>query len=303
MNWILWSDVTSTAIIIIPEEAECLIPIIRDEEPRKTYLMTYAAPVTRRMLHFQNLDYYTIPALPAGWQAPQWLKAELGLFAGRLYFEWEEYSYLADLYGISEDRCAVEDGEEKEVLETNGQAEMDGIAEADGADESDEHALETARIAPRKLFVSRPLNFMQEWLAVRRRGQDFSHTPLGFIASGKPLFADHPFFRQDESGERGGAAATAAATLRAATGRIVAEHRKDQVDEDVVYEGGIDVPVSDSDSSSDEESVEYHDDELYSADDDEQEDGCGSPELPSSGDDGRRGRGRGNRGGKGRRGR
>jgi len=297
VNWILWSDVSSTAIIIIPEEAECLIPIIRDEASRKTYLMTYAAPVTRRMLHFQNLDYYTIPALPVGWQAPQWLKAELGLFAGRLYFEWEEYSYLASLYGISGERDAVEDG--KEVVETDGNAETDGAIQADGANESDDDAPDTAQTVPPKTFVSRPLNFMQEWLAVRRRGQDFSHTPLGFIASGKPLFADHPFFRQEESEER--AAAAAAATLRAVTGGRIVADRKDQVEEEVVvYEGGIDVPVSDSDSSSGEESVEYHDDELYSAaDDEEEEDGAGSPELPSLGDDGRRGRGRGNRGGKG----
>lgn len=225
------------------------------------------------MLHFQNLDYYTIPTLRASWKAPQWLKAELGLFAGRLYFEWDEYAYLADMYGISEDVAAADRSEEQVQAPAT---------ETDGANEHQEVNQEEVKPPSRKLFASRPLNFMQEWLAVRRRGQDFSHTPLGFIASGKPLFADLPFFRQEESEER--------ATLRTVTGRIVAD--KKEVEE-VAYEGGIDVPVSDMDSSSDAESVEYHDDELYSNEEEGEE--CESPELPSSGDDARRARQRGNR--------
>jgi hypothetical protein len=245
------------------------------------------------MLHFQNLDYYAIPALPLGWQAPQWLKAELGLFAGRLYFEWDEFAYLSDLYGITEDNMDAGDGEEALGIETDGPPEVDGPPEADGAFETDgandshETDQATAKAPSPKLFVSRPLNFMQEWLAVRRRGQDFSHTPLGFIASGKPLFADHPFFRQEESEEGGGA-------LRTLTARIVAD--KKEVEE-VAYEGGIDVPVSDSDSSSDDESVEYHDDELYSNEEEEDEMHEIDVYMSSDGDDGgRRARHRGNRG-------
>lgn len=287
VNWLLWSDISSTAIIVIPEEAECLLRIVREAEPKKAYLITYAAPVTRRMLHFQNLDYYTIPALPASWKAPQWLKAQLGLFAGRLYFEWDEYAYLADLYGISEseDVGATEHDDEDQ--------ERPPAAERDGANEDQTMTIQRdAKPTARKLFASRPLNFMQEWLAVRRRGQDFSHTPLGFIASGKPLFTEHHFFRQgDESEERGGTTTTTTTLRSAGTGRIVADNRKG-ADDEVAYEGGIDVPVSDMDSSSDEKSVEYHDDEMYS---NEEEEECESPELPSSGDDARRARRRGNR--------
>ncbi|OIW23013.1 hypothetical protein CONLIGDRAFT_719555 [Coniochaeta ligniaria NRRL 30616] len=271
VNWLLWSEVSSTAIIIIPEEAECLLPIIRDAEPKKTWLLTYAAPVTRRMLHFNNLDFYTIPALPASFRAPKWLKAELGLISGRLYFEWDEYAYLQKLFGISEDNVSEEEDEHL-------------ITETDGANESHEADAQPAKKAPANLFVSSPMNFMQEWLSVRRRGQDFSHTPMGFISSGKPLVADHPFFRQEELEER--------ATLRAVTARIVADKK---IVEEVAYEGGIDVPVSDSDSSSEDKSdIEYHDDELYSNEDEEAE--YDSPELPSSGDDGHRARRRGNRG-------
>jgi hypothetical protein len=248
------------------------------------------------MLHFQNLDYYTIPALPASWRAPQWLKAELGLFSGRLYFEWAEYTYLAELYGISEDTGDLDNTTKVPSVEFDSVAEPVDTIEKDNTENGNETNRHSCQSVSKKPFVSRPLNFMQEWLAVRRRGQDFSHTPLGFIASGKPLYADHSFFRQEESEER--------ATLRTVTARIVADTREV---EEVVYEGGIDVPVSDSDSSSDDESVEYHDDELYSNEEDE---GYSSPEPPSSGDDrrprngdrGRRGGGNGNGHGNGNRG-
>lgn len=232
------------------------------------------------MLHFNNLDFYTIPALPVGFRAPDWLKAELGLFAGRLYFEWDEYPSLEELFGISADDS---EGEPEEQLT------------AEGHDEAETQ--DTTKQPAPKLFASAPLNFMQEWLAVRRRGQDFSHTPMGFIASGKPVVAEHPFFRQEE------AAQERATTLRTATmaaARIVADNNK-KVVEEVAYEGGIDLPVSDIDSSSEEGSeIEYHDDELYSEGEDEEE--SDSPEMTSSGDDGR-GRARPRRGGNGNRGR
>lgn len=35
---------------------------------------------------------------------------------------------------------------------------------------------------------------VHDWLAVRRKAQDFEHTPMGFLTTGKPLTPDHPFF-------------------------------------------------------------------------------------------------------------
>jgi hypothetical protein len=35
---------------------------------------------------------------------------------------------------------------------------------------------------------------VHDWLAVRRKGQDFEHTPMGFVTTGKTLTADHAFF-------------------------------------------------------------------------------------------------------------
>jgi hypothetical protein len=42
------------------------------------------------------------------------------------------------------------------------------------------------------------LTFMQEWLSLRRKGQDFAQTPMGYICQGKVLKADHPFFSKVE---------------------------------------------------------------------------------------------------------
>ena len=43
-------------------------------------------------------------------------------------------------------------------------------------------------------FSEKPLEFLHEWLAVRRKGQDFTDTPMGFICQGKLLTSSHPFF-------------------------------------------------------------------------------------------------------------
>lgn len=91
MNWVLWSPENDNALVIIPEEAEALISVLRSSEPPKTYLLTYAAPVTKRMLHFNDLKYYSIPTLPEHVEPSAWLMLELGLFSGRLYFEYSEY--------------------------------------------------------------------------------------------------------------------------------------------------------------------------------------------------------------------
>jgi hypothetical protein len=125
------------------------------------HLLTYAAPITRRMLQFNNLDYYAIPPLPYSFKAPIWLKVELGIFAGRLYFEWDEYKELKSYLSIHDPTADSDDGGPPTVL--------------------------------RKAFATKPLVFLHKWLAIRRKGHDFEHTPMGFITIGKPLSAGHSF--------------------------------------------------------------------------------------------------------------
>jgi hypothetical protein len=162
-HWLLWSVGSAVGLLVSPEETNQLIPILRDAyiDRPACHLIAYAAPITRRMLQFNGLRYFAIPSLPTSFQAPTWLRVELGIFAGRLYFEWDEYETIMSYLGVN--------------------------VSNDGNKEDEQTTVE-------KTFAMKPLAFLHEWLAVRRKGQDFEHTPMGFITTGKPLSADHPFF-------------------------------------------------------------------------------------------------------------
>jgi hypothetical protein len=183
------------AIIVIPEEADMVIRIIREGEEytetrSPTYLLTYSAPTTRRMVVFNTLSFYSIPKLPDGWTAPPWLSVEVGIYAGRLYFGWGEYAAVCDFLGLHEESLVFEeDAEANSDLDERTESTL----QVDGASEN--------RRA--KTFTARPLAFLQEWLAVRRRGQDYTHTPMGFITQGKALHQDLAFFKAHESTPQG----------------------------------------------------------------------------------------------------
>ncbi|KAF2133722.1 hypothetical protein P153DRAFT_330168 [Dothidotthia symphoricarpi CBS 119687] len=164
-QWILWSRAVEIGLLVSPEEANLLIPILRGIRRPVCHLITYAAPITRRMLHFNKLDYYAIPPLPTSFKIPIWLTVVLGIFAGRLYFDWDEYEETMAYLGIR----TGDSGNDEESQGTQHEA-----------------------------FAEEPLAFLHDWLAIRRKGQDFEHTPMGFITTGKPLSADHPFFSTAE---------------------------------------------------------------------------------------------------------
>ncbi|OAG11713.1 uncharacterized protein CC84DRAFT_1133705 [Paraphaeosphaeria sporulosa] len=172
-QWILWSITSNKALVISPEEADALLPYLRQHRPAagasRIHLIVYSAPITRRMLHFNDLSYHATPPLIPGTKVPSWLKIELGIFAGRLYFEWHEYEGLLSYLGVQT---------------------MVGGGEYLGN-------------SSRDTFVQKPLTFVHDWLAALRKGQDFEHTPMGFITTGKPLSADHPFFLTDAAEELG----------------------------------------------------------------------------------------------------
>lgn len=112
-NWILWSSASQNALVVSPEEANELIPSLRDAKAMGSdlniHLITYSAPVTRRMLHFNRLDYHAVPPLPPGFVAPVWLTVELGIFAGRLYLDWCEYYELLGYLGFDRDLSVNEE--------------------------------------------------------------------------------------------------------------------------------------------------------------------------------------------------
>ncbi|KAI1930837.1 hypothetical protein LOZ65_001413 [Ophidiomyces ophidiicola] len=167
-NWILWSTRSETAIVIIPEEAEALIPILRRSSPPHVHLIIYAAPITKRMMNFNKLNYYALPNLPTNWIPPSWLPLELGLLAGRLYFQYPDYRILQDHLRLGQERN--QDGE---------------------SDTAVDRPSRTPHIPDKKT-----LDFLQEWATLRRQGQDLTHTPMGYVCQGWEIRNDHPFFAE-----------------------------------------------------------------------------------------------------------
>ncbi|KAH7108707.1 hypothetical protein B0J11DRAFT_390897, partial [Dendryphion nanum] len=43
-------------------------------------------------------------------------------------------------------------------------------------------------------FTSKMVSFLLEWLALRRKGQDIIHTPMGYLCQNRPLDSSHTFF-------------------------------------------------------------------------------------------------------------
>jgi hypothetical protein len=166
----LWNPSSETALIIISEEAELLIPIIRAAGEPMVHLITYAAPVTKNMLHFNGLQYYVLPRLPVNHTAPDWFSTELGIFAGRLYINFSECAPLIKYLQLG-------DKTDPEAPQSN--SKNVGV------------------------FTKNPVNFLLEWLTLCRKGQDIMHTPMGYLCQGRPLHKSHPFFvaRSADAGE------------------------------------------------------------------------------------------------------
>ncbi len=209
------------------------------------------------MLHFNDLKFYSIPPLPQDWVAPEWLGTELGLFAGRLYFEWSDHEAVCQLLGI--DLSLPTGGEVDDEHTLTGMDGTSDIPEVNGGEGDGDAHISTCDPADAdvktgcKLFTSKPLQFLQEWLAVRRRGQDFVSTPMGFITQGKLLDENHPFFRKIDLEKP--------TQLQAPVKRRAAIGGGDEDDED----GADDMMCAsyDDTDSGESDEIEYDEDEMY----------------------------------------
>ncbi|KAL9083501.1 MAG: hypothetical protein Q9159_005747 [Coniocarpon cinnabarinum] len=170
VNWIIWSMVDNVAVVISPHEAEGLLATLRSCQDPKTHLIVYAAPITRNMLHFDDFNFYSIPPLPTDWRAPQWLRRDIGILAGKLYFRFEDYAEICRFLGV---RPKIK----------GAPSNVDGTLEEDTW---------KGQLSPR------PLQFLQQWITTRRKGQDFAHTPMGFVVQSKELDPTHPFFAEEQ---------------------------------------------------------------------------------------------------------
>ncbi|KAL2856357.1 hypothetical protein BJX68DRAFT_253486 [Aspergillus pseudodeflectus] len=142
VTWFLFNAATEIAVVIIPEEAKALIPVMCEHASPDTHLIMYAAPWTKTRLHFNNLDYYALPSLPDGWRPPSWLPFEMAFLEEGYTLNFQKDDESPDLWAVAKSR----------------------------------------------------LSFLQEWLAIRRQGQDISDTPMGYVCQDWQLRSDHPFF-------------------------------------------------------------------------------------------------------------
>lgn len=177
----MWSDSTKTALIIVPEEVEILIPVIRLQgRNAAVHLITYAAPVTKSMMQFNHLMYYTLPTFSSAYKFPAWFLIELGFFGGRLYVSFSECSAIKEYLCISQRRDSAE---------TTSDTSLDGAA-CGGSNVN----LTGDVNVKWKPFARNTVAFLLEWLALRRQVSDIMQTPMGYILQGRVLSEEHPFF-------------------------------------------------------------------------------------------------------------
>ncbi|KAI0600730.1 hypothetical protein F4775DRAFT_48634 [Biscogniauxia sp. FL1348] len=164
VEWILWRPSTQTALVVIPEEVEKIIPEIRSTGHKSAvYLIAYASPVTKAMLPFNKFDYYSLPKLPAGHVFPEWFRVELGILAGRLYVDFDEWDSVSNFLRQPTQVSNGSPGSKSIRPETVSRFAEDGTG------------------------------FVMEWLALRRRTQNILHTPMGYICTGRTPEPGHSF--------------------------------------------------------------------------------------------------------------
>ena len=269
----LWCSLFDTAVVLVPEEAEQVIRTMYAKATHpKVHLMTYASPVTKRMMEFNDLVFFNMPPLPSGWVAPQWLKTELGLLAGRLYFQWHEYESLCKFLGVMEDEKNTGplpfDSDDEEDM----RASEDDIGKEDG--QQGDKTIPSPRGKKQTIttsFSPRPLTFLQEWLAIRRHGQDFIHTPMGFITQGKALQTTHPFFGKgtvmSEPMAQVGAALAGTTAGGLGAGRSLGQNENGYVDEGAEFDGVDDMGANVGNVGDENgEEVVYDDSEWFNSD-------------------------------------
>jgi hypothetical protein len=157
-------------LVIIPEEAELLLPKLRRIQTPMTFLLTYTAPLTRSLLEVGTLAYYPVPTPKKEFAIPSWLSIEIGLMAGRLYLPYHQYTQLRNCLEV--DERAYPSLALDEFLRRR------------------KHILPNLGI----LSIKQLAKFRTEWIAHRSRSSDIMHTPMGYLIQNRDLPENHPFF-------------------------------------------------------------------------------------------------------------
>lgn len=176
-----------------------------------------------------------------------WLRIELGIFAGRLYFDFSEYESLLEFLGTSKRVDSTEDDDE-DIMIPSFKDNLDNkfASATETVVEENTQPQELSRTS----FTRKPLHFLQEWLAMRRKGQDCAQTPMGFVCQDKPLLESHPFFGRVAQGT-----ADPAFVKRSKAPGVSEEEDDGEEDFEIDETYGIEVDGDEADEFNDEELV------------------------------------------------
>jgi hypothetical protein len=172
VHWILSSTITKEILLISPYEADQLI--IRLQNQSLVRLHVYAPKVTKTMVSFETLRFYTIPASLAESAPPEASLHGLGLFAGSLYMQdFSGYEELCSLLGIT-----------TSVIDDN---EYINVSVDRFVDRASRARLGWLVDCP---FDKCPIPFLKALTALRMKGQGYIQSHLGSLISGRILTED-----------------------------------------------------------------------------------------------------------------
>ncbi|KAM0385097.1 hypothetical protein ACHAQC_011719 [Fusarium culmorum] len=215
VEWVLWRPAVEIALIIIPEEAELLLPKLRRIQTPTTFLLTYTTPFTRSLLDIGTLAYYPVPTPEKELAIPSWLSIEIGLMAGRLFLPYDQYTQL------------------RSCLEVDEMAEHSVVI--DDIHCSRKHILPNFSVMNAKSLAK----FLTEWLAHRSRLSDIMHTPMGYLIQNRDLPENHPFFTSNPKSRAIGIGSLTTHEERIKNANLSAAHDSD--DESEWSDGGDEV--------------------------------------------------------------
>jgi hypothetical protein len=171
VNWILSSAQHSKLLIISPFEVNELLPQIK--QSKAVRLHTFSPRVNKAMVSFNDLQFYIPNAGPSDVAFDISSARPLGLFAGSLYLDSKaEYEALRARLGVISRDHHLE----------NVPVQSDGFVKP-------EHRKKIVWPGPCPFPMS-PIPFLKEFFALRRNGQGFGHTHMGYLLGGKELRAD-----------------------------------------------------------------------------------------------------------------
>ncbi|PGH08675.1 hypothetical protein AJ79_05957 [Helicocarpus griseus UAMH5409] len=153
-------------MIISPFEAEQLIPTVK--ESKYVTLHLYAPRHNLGYRSLDQLDLYTIPERPDGWELSRQLVLQLNVFSGQLFLgSFKEYVEMCQFLGLAWEKAG--DGA---VVAADGFVMDDGLGEG-------------GRIST---FADSPVKFLKVFLTkIRRNCEEISKTHMGTILDGSLL--------------------------------------------------------------------------------------------------------------------